>query len=106
MKNKKTIIWSLIAAALITAAGMAVNYMYYQKNGHLLLCLRMFGGEITVEQGFGLKMTHIYSMLQGQKDMVSLSFNWIGCLASFLLIFLIMYVLSILGTSLLKRKKA
>ena len=56
-------------------AGLVVNYLSFASAGHLKLALRMHGGEITVESGFGLRAVHIYSMTPEGATTHSLGFS-------------------------------
>ncbi|MBR0385405.1 MAG: hypothetical protein IJI05_02520 [Erysipelotrichaceae bacterium] len=58
----KRILASISASALINAAGSIINWIAFRNSDHLLLCIRQYGGEITVEQGFGTIASHIYPM--------------------------------------------
>lgn len=79
-----------------TVCGMAVNYLHYLKHGFLLLAYRMYGGEITVEYGFGLRYTHIYTMEPGGRDSISLHLDPLNLLITFAVIFAVTYVIGLL----------
>ena len=90
----KKVLLSLIISLVINLAGGLINYIYYRFNRHLLLCFRYFGGEITVESGFGVVFRHIYAMSMEGKDSLSIYFEpllfavWVLAIA--LIIFLIL----------------
>ena len=93
---KKT--WlSLTGAFILTLAGMLWNYLSFKDRNWLALAYTMFGGEITVQFGFGLRMVHIYSMRPEGHDSIRLSFDvfsFVICLGIlFLIIFLILSVI-------------
>ena len=67
-------------------AMMAINYASFMKSGHLRFCFRMYGGEITIEHGFGLMMQHIYTMHIGGSDTISLNFSLLNFIL-FVLVF-------------------
>lgn len=58
----KRFILSAIVSLVLNAAAFVVNYCSWLRDRRLPLALRMHGGEITVELGFGLRGTHIYAM--------------------------------------------
>ena len=84
---------SILLGLVITLAGLFVNYLYFQKEGHLLLGWKMWGGEITSETGFGLRMVRIYAMMQGESDRISLRFEPISFVSSVILFSLLVYLL-------------
>ena len=92
---------SFLAGVFLTLAGLLTNYLYYQKNHTLLLARRMFGGEITVETGFGLKMIHIYGMTPLDSGSVSLRFDPLSFIISILIFTILIFII----ISLLNRKK-
>ena len=76
----------------ITLAVMAVNYVYYLNNKWLLLCLTMHGGEITVQFGFGLVLSHIFAMRPEDHDSIRLRFEPISFVLTILVLTAIIYV--------------
>ncbi len=104
MISKKKVRTALIASIAATVCGTAVNYLYYLKNGFLLLAYRMYGGEITVEYGFGLRYTHIYTMEQGGRDSFSLRLDPLNLIIMFAAIFVIAYGIVLLAGHLSRRK--
>lgn len=98
---KKTMI-SMIAGLLLTLMGMLVNYLSFKDRNWLKLAINRFGGEITIQYGFGLRMVHIYAMEQGGHDSIRLSFDPFSFVVCFIVLSLIVFlVLCIIG-----RKKA
>ena len=92
----KKALLSLIISLAVNLAGAMINYLYYLKNRSMLLCFRGFGGEITIESGFGLIASHIYAMEPGQSDSYHIRFEplqfvmWLIIIA--LIIFLILFL--------------
>ena len=84
---KKSIFVSAVLSLLICMAGCLINYRSYQSSGSLKWAVRTFGGEITIENGFGWHLVHIYAMTPGQGDTVRLSFSVPGFILSFLAVF-------------------
>ena len=82
---KRPVIAALIAL-VITLAGMYINYRSFLDTQYLRWSLKMHGGEITVENGFGLRVSHIYAMTPEASNSHSLSFSPAGFLIMFLLI--------------------
>ncbi|MBO4918900.1 MAG: hypothetical protein J5365_01950 [Erysipelotrichaceae bacterium] len=93
----KKITLSLIISLAVNLVGALINYIYYQFNRHLFLCFRSFGGEITVESGFGLIAVHIYAMEPNSSDSLHLRFEplafivWLLAIA--LIVFLILFLI-------------
>ena len=96
----KRLVISLITALIITSAGALMNYLHFQKTGHLLLAARVWGGEITVEYGFGWRMVHIFAMSPEEQDSIYLLFQYmqffLQALATALVVFLILSIISAL----------
>ena len=69
---------------------MLINYISFIKSGHLKFCFKMFGGEITIEHGFGLMMRHIYAMRPDASDSISLRFSLINFIL-FVLVFTVLF---------------
>ena len=94
----KRLVISLVTALIITSAGALMNYLHFQKTGHLLLASKMWGGEITVEFGFGWRMVHIFAMSPEEQDSISLTFQFVQffgqALATALIIFLLLCIIS------------
>lgn len=104
LSTKGKTLLSLFVSLVITLSGTVVNYLYYLKNGFLLLAYRMYGGENTEEFGFGLQYAHIYTMEPGGNDSTWLKFDPLNLLVTFAVIFVIVYVIVLL-TGLPSRKK-
>lgn len=99
---KKLLIASLISLAT-TLLGLWVNYSHYQKTGHLLLAIKMWGGECLDERGFGLDVFHTYGMTPDQADTVKISFDPIGFVLTLVLIALLVYVILFLSDRIRKK---
>lgn len=82
---RKLIIAGLVSL-LITLTGMYINYRSYIDTDYLKLSLKMHGGEITVENGFGLIVSHIYPMTENASASHNLRISVPGFLLTFLVI--------------------
>ena len=94
----KRLILAAIVSLVLNAAAFVVNLLSWQGDHHLPLALRMHGGEITAETGFGLRGTHLYAMTQDQLTTHSLRFDPLSMILCFLAVFLAAYlILLIIG---------
>lgn len=89
----KRIVLALIISLAVNLAGALVNYVYYQFNRHMLLCIRHFGGEITIESAFGLVFRHIYAMRPEDRDSLSIRFEPVLFVIWFLAVAVIIYLI-------------
>ena len=89
----KKLLISLTAGLVISLLGMLINYRSYLKRGYLKLCITNHGGEITIQDGFGLRCVHIYAMEMGQSGSQSLRFAPVNLLVHILVIALIVYLI-------------
>ena len=89
----KRILISFAGALILTLAGMLCNYLSFRANRWLKLAYTGYGGEITIQHGFGLRMVHIYSMAPGESDSVTLTFNLFSFLFCLVVLFLIICLL-------------
>ena len=89
----KRITLSLIISLGIILLGALINYIYYRLNRHMLLCIRHFGGEITIESAFGLIFRHIYAMRPEDRDSLSIRFEPILFVIWFLAIAVFVYLI-------------
>ena len=71
----KKVIIAIVLAALVCLAGMYVNYRTYKQENRLKFAIRHHGGEITIEEGFGLQAIHTYGMTPEQSDTHDLRFS-------------------------------
>ncbi len=93
----KRLIISAGVSLVLNLAAFVVNYCSWLRDHRLPLALRMHGGEITAEIGFGLRGTHIYAMTENQLTTHSLHFDPVsmilcflaGVLAAYLVLFII-----------------
>ena len=92
----------MITGLILTLLGMLVNYLSFRDRKWLKLAISRFGGEITIQYGFGLRMVHIYAMEQGGHDSVRLSFDPFSFLVCFVILSLIVFLI----LSIISRKKA
>ena len=100
----KRIYVSIAVSLLIVLAGMFVNYRFYQEDHHLKYSIRMHGGEITIEHGFGLEAVHIYAMEPGGQNSHRLRFDPIGFLLYFAVIAVIVFAVSS-AVSIVRKKR-
>ena len=84
---------SLVISFVLTLIGTGINYLGFQNDRWLPLSIKMYGGEFMGQLGFGWIYRHIYSMRADESDTVSLSFSILCFLATWLLIFLIVYMI-------------
>ena len=87
----KRILISLFAGICLSSCALLANYLYYQKNGFLMLAKTVYGGEITIQKGLGLSLVHVYAMMQGQNDSIRLSFDLISFVLVAVLFGLLVY---------------
>ena len=86
-------ILSLAMALLLSFGGMLWNYLSYKNTGLLRWAYRMYGGEITVETGFGLRSSIIYGMTPDQLTQRSLHFAPVNFLITIAVIALAVFVI-------------
>lgn len=100
----KRIIMSLFSGLVLTLAGLLINYIHYQNYSRMLLAFRVYGGEITMERGFGLKVVKIYAMTPEQGTSMRFSFDPLTFVLSVAILSIIAYaVIFLIGRSLAKR---
>ena len=80
----KRLIVSAAVSLVLNAAAFTVDYAAWLRQNRLPLALRMHGGEITVETGFGLRGTHIYGMTPDQVTTHNAAFDPISMAVCFL----------------------
>lgn len=94
----KRLILSAIVSLVLNAAAFVVNYCSWLRDHRLPLALRMHGGEITVELGFGLRGNHIYAMTPEGLTTHNLHFDPLSMILCLLMgIALIYLILLIIG---------
>lgn len=93
---KLNIILSSIISLGINLLTLFINYLYYLANNHLLLAFKHYGGEITIEHGFGLILRHIYAMRSTDRDSIRLLFSPLSFIAHFIVIALIVFIIIII----------
>ena len=95
---------SLFAGLAFTLAGLLVNYIHYRNYSRMLLAFRVYGGEITMERGFGLKVVKIYAMTPEQSSTMRFSFDPLTFVLSVILLSIVAYaVIFLIGRSLAKK---
>lgn len=72
-----------ISALILILLIMAVNYLNYRENDHLLIGHKVHGGEITIEYSPGLRVVHIYAMMEGDGGSKRISFDIVSFIISF-----------------------
>ena len=83
-----------IISLVLNAVGAALNWFSYQSQKHLLIKLSTFGGEITIEHGFGgLRAVHIYAMTPDGVTMHSLRFSPILFVLCFVITAAVIFVI-------------
>ena len=83
-----------ILSLILNGIGALINWLSFRSSVRLLLKLTTFGGEITIEHGFGgIRAVHIYGMMPDQVTTHSVQFSPVGFLISFLLTAAVLYVI-------------
>ena len=82
---------SLAAGVLVCLAGMVINYRHYVRFGLLTWAVHHFGGEITVQYGFGWQTVVTYGMTPEEATVRTLSFDPVGFVISVLLCTVVIY---------------
>ena len=83
-----------IISLVLNAVGAALNWFSYQSQKHLLIKLSTFGGEITIEHGFGgLRAVHIYAMTPDGVTTHSLRFSPILFVLCFVITAAVIFVI-------------
>ena len=93
----KRLVISAIVSVVLNAAAFVVNLVSWNADHRLPLALRMHGGEITVEFGFGLRGVHIYAMSMEDVSTHSLHFDPISMVLCLLIGIGIVYLLLFIG---------
>ena len=101
----KKVIIAIVLAALVCLAGMYVNYRTYKQENRLKFAIRHHGGEITVEEGFGLQAIHTYGMTPEQSNTHDLRFSIAGLLIWLVACAVLIYVLLSVAGYLIKRSR-
>ena len=83
---KNNVIISLIVSGIINLAGMLINYLSFIDRNYLKLSIRNYGGECMLERGFGLRVFHIFPMVEGESSSHNLSFDILGLIVSVVVI--------------------
>ena len=99
----KRIILSAIVSVVLNAAAFVVNYVGWARDKWMPLALKMHGGEVTVEFGFGLRATHIYAMRADEITTHSLHFDPVSMVICLLVGIGVVYLLLTVGGKILKK---
>ena len=83
-----------IISLVLNGIGALVNWLSFRSSNWLLIKLNTFGGEITIEHGFGgIRAVHIYGMTPDQLTTHSVQFSPVGFVISFLLTLAVVYLI-------------
>ena len=83
-----------IIALILNGIGALLNWLSFRSSNSLLIKLNTFGGEITIEHGFGgIRAVHIYGMTPDQLTTHSVQFSPVGFVISFLLTLAVVYLI-------------
>lgn len=104
-KTMKKMIIAAVMSLTVNLGGMLINYLHFRRTNYLMYSVKTFGGEFMGETGFGLTVSHIYTMIQGGNDTHSLRFNPIGFILSFLIIAAVFYALLLIISALRNHQK-
>lgn len=84
------------ASLVLNLAAFVANFCSWLRENRLPLALRMHGGEVTAELGFGLRGTHIYGMTPDQITTHSLTIDPASMILCLLIGILLVYLLLLL----------
>lgn len=83
-----------IIALILNGIGALLNWLSFRSSNSLLIKLNTFGGEITIEHGFGgIRAVHIYGMTPDQLTTHSVQFSTAGFVISVLLTLAVVYLI-------------
>ena len=99
----KNVITSFIIALLTCLCGLGANYYWFTKNHWLMLGFKMHGGEITVENGFGLIVSHIYAMRPEDMDSINIRFNIVMFIIWLLAIWAVIFLVVLIMQKLIRK---
>lgn len=102
---KKILMISLVLAVIVCAVGSYVNYNAYMKSHNLKWSVKTYGGEITIEHGFGWESVHIYGMSPEESDSHKLTFSPFSLLLSLAAVFAVCFLVCLAVSGLLKLRK-
>ncbi len=80
----KRLLLSAIISLVLNAAAFVVNYASWVSRHTLPLAVKLHGGEVTVELGFGLRAAHLYGMTPDQVTTHNAAFDPISMAVCFL----------------------
>ncbi len=93
----KRVLISAAIALVITLTGLYINYRYFLEHQHLRWSLKHHGGEITIENGFGLRAVHVYGMTPDQAASHKLVFDALNFLVFLLAVTAVIFLILWLG---------
>lgn len=92
--QKKRWVTAGCTAVVINLLACMINYLSFQDSNWLMLKVEVYGGEITMEYGFGgLRAVHIYAMTPDQLTTHTLKFSVLLFLGCTVLTTLLVYLL-------------
>ena len=100
----KKLLIALLISCVLVSIGLVINLFSYRESNHLRFCIRNYGGEITIERGFGLMATHIYPMTQDGATSHRLRFAPVNLIVNIIAFTAIAYGLILLGTLIFKKR--
>ena len=89
----KRLILSALVSLVLNLAAFVTNLCSWHRDHRLPLALRIHGGEITAELGFGLRGTHIYGMTPDAITTHSLRFDLISMILCLLIGIALVYLI-------------
>ncbi len=95
---------SAVLSLFIVLIGMFLNYRTYQEDHYLKYSFKSYGGEITIEHGFGLEAVHIYTMEMDGHNSHHLRVSIFSFLLYWLGITLIVYIVLAIGAFVLRKR--
>lgn len=102
---KKILLISLVLALALCVSGCLVNYRSYTDQHRLKWAAKHFGGEITIEYGFGWESVHVYGMTPEESDSHKITFSVYSLLLSFASLYVVCMLVCFVIAMLLKMKK-
>ena len=80
----KRLLLSAIVSLVLNAGAFVANYIGWHRDHWLPLAVKMHGGEVTSEFGFGLRAVHLYGMTPDQVTTHNAAFDPISMAVCFL----------------------
>ena len=99
----KNIIISFVISLFTCLCGAGINYYWFTKHNWLKFAFRTHGGEITIENGFGLEAVHTYAMRPEEVDVVGMKFSIALFIIWLLVIWLITFIIVTVVSKIFKK---